>query len=142
MEVSAALNGLAGGGGGGGGQPPTPPSQPPSPSIPAKQQLISAPCGTGVVNKNGSDLDKMRPDNPMEDRGVDLSFDVKKENLTLESEEIKPQIKVKTECDLKIKQEFKSENQSSSLKSGGGGGRLKFFKGKFFRNKNTVKNSF
>lgn len=123
MEVSAALNGLAGGGGGGGGQPPTPPSQPPSPSIPAKQQLIS-----GVGNKNGSDLDKMRPDNPMEDRGVDLSFDVKKENLTLESEEIKPQIKVKTECDLKIKQEFKSENQSSSLKSGGGGGRLKFFK--------------
>jgi len=130
MEVSAAMNGLQGGGGGGGGQPPTPPSQPPSPSIPAKQQLISAPCGTAVVNKNGSDLNKMRPDNPMEDRGVDLSFDVKKENLTLESEEIKPQIKVKTECDLKIKQEFKSELrencQSSSLKSGGG--RLKFFK--------------
>ena len=70
--------------------------------------------------QNGSDLNKMRPDNPMEDRGVDLSFDVKKENLTLESEEIKPQIKVKTECDLKIKQEFKSELrencQSSSLK--------------------------
>ena len=69
----------------------------------------------------------------MEDRGVDLSFDVKKENLTLDSEEIKPQIKVKTECDLKIKQEFKNELrdscQSSSLKSGGG--RLKFFKGKF-----------
>merc|ERR1740137_153564 len=130
MEVSAALNGLQGGGGGGGGQPPTPPSQPPSPSIPAKQQLMSAPCGTGVVNKNGGDLNKMRHDNPMEDRGADLSFDVKKENLTLDSEEIKPQIKVKPECDLKIKQEFKSKIrescQSSSLKSGGG--RLKFFK--------------
>lgn len=133
MEVSAALNGLQGGGGGGAGQPPTPPSQPPSPSIPAKQQLISAPCGPAVNNKNGSDLNKMRPENPMEDRGVDLSFDnsiVKKENLTLENEEIKPQIKVKTECDLKIKSEFKSELrencQSSSLKSGGG--RLKFFK--------------
>ena len=127
---------LQGGGGGGAGQPPTPPSQPPSPSIPAKQQLISAPCGPAVNNKNGSDLNKMRPENPMEDRGVDLSFDnsiVKKENLTLENEEIKPQIKVKTECDLKIKSEFKSELrencQSSSLKSGGG--RLKFFKGKF-----------
>jgi len=116
MEVSAALNGLQGGGGGGGGQPPTPPSQPPSPSIPAKQQLISAPCGP-VVNKNGSDLNKMRGDNPLEDRGVDLTYDkinIKKEEL--DSEEIK------VKCDLKIKE----ETQSPSSKSGGG--RLKIFK--------------
>ena len=65
-----------------------------------------------------------------QDRGVDLSFDmVKKENFDSSSE---GERKVKTEkCDLRVKSEFKSDSNQQSASSKLGGGRLKFFKGKF-----------
>ena len=67
----------------------------------------------------------------LQDRGVDLSFDmVKKENFEAETE----MKSVKTEnCDLRVKSEnLRSDTNQTNLQSPSsklGGGRLKFYKG-------------
>ena len=76
------------------------------------------------VTANGSDivnnLNKISRDHPLEDRGVDLSFDVKKETET----------EIKTEnCDI-IKKEFKNSEDCGASMLQSPGGRLKIYKGK------------
>jgi len=127
--VSAApVNGLSGGL----PPPPTPPSQPPSPFGSSKQQMTTA-GNQGALTKGGDGSLQE------EDRGVDLSYDVnvKKENLdNVDGMVVKPLhagFKVKNECGLKVKNEFKSDNShqsTTSVKSTGslGGGRLQIFK--------------
>ena len=78
------------------------------------------------VTTNGSDvvnnLNKITGDHPLEDRGVDLSFDVKKETET----------EIKTEnCDI-IKKEFKNSEDIGSSMLQSPGGRLKIYKGETF----------
>ena len=73
------------------------------------------------VTANGSDivnnLNKLSRDHPLEDRGVDLSFDVKKET------------EIKTEnCDI-IKSEFKLSEHCEASMLHSPGGRLKIYKG-------------
>ena len=69
----------------------------------------------------------------LQDRGVDLSFDmVKKENFEAEAE----MKNVKTEnCDLRVKSEnLRSDTNQTNLQSPSskfGGGRLKFYKGQW-----------
>ena len=75
------------------------------------------------VTANGSDivnnLNKISRDHPLEDRGVDLSFDVKKET------------EIKTEnCDI-IKSEFKLSEHCEASMLHSPGGRLKIYKGQY-----------
>ena len=97
-----------------GGRGSPPPHPPPSPT--ARLMLPS-------VTTNGSDigvsnLRKIPGDHPLEDRGVDLSFDVKKET------------EIKTEnCDI-IKNEFKQSEHCEASMLQSPGGRLKIYKGK------------
>ena len=71
--------------------------------------------GSHIVNN----LNKITGDHPLEDRGVDLSFDVKKETET----------EIKTEnCDI-IKKEFKNSEDCGASMLQSPGGRLKIYKG-------------
>ena len=86
------------------------------------------------ANTNGGLPAKSEVEKPEEediamddDRGVDLSFDVKKENLTQDSDtNDKPQLKVRTDCDLKVKSEVREPTRDPGRLAGG---RLKIFKG-------------
>ena len=101
---------------GGRASPLSPPALPqPSPNTRLMLPSVTT-NGSDIVNN----LNKISRDHPLEDRGVDLSFDVKKETET----------EIKTEnCDI-IKKEFKNSEDCGASMLQSPGGRLKIYKGK------------
>ena len=136
MEVSSAVT--AGG-------PPVPHPPPPAPSCTAVADSSRGQAHDDLVaNKIVSS------DCPMEDRGVDLSFDataapVKKElenvsdNNPTSNNDLLPSPRLHPSA-LKVKEEYKDYSdikpqcQSPSLLTSSPGGRLKIFQSKFFFN--------
>ena len=97
-----------------GGRGSPPPHPQPSPTARLMLPSVTA-NGSDIVNN----LNKISRDHPLEDRGVALSFDVKKET------------EIKTEnCDI-IKSEFKLSEHCEASMLHSPGGRLKIYKGQF-----------